>query len=77
MQRRHCSAGAKDSRLAKMGGIMNGKLAAVLFLCVCATLAILLLAGAVTPLASGSMFAAALIMLGGLSRGFRTRSAPK
>jgi uncharacterized membrane protein len=50
---------------------MNGNIAAFLFLGVCVILAILLLTDAIGPLLSGSIFAVALVLLGGLSGGFR------
>ncbi len=50
---------------------MDGKAAGLLFLGVCLVLAVLLLTGTITPLVSGSIFAVALAVLGGLSRGFR------
>ncbi|MGD0337826.1 MAG: hypothetical protein ABSB78_03460 [Bacteroidota bacterium] len=50
---------------------MSRKTAGFLFLVICIILAILLLAGTITPIASGCIFAVALVLLGGLSRGFR------
>lgn len=50
---------------------MNKKTAGLLFLAVCVVLAILLLTGTITFFVSGCIFAAALILLGVLSRGFR------
>ena len=50
---------------------MKGKAAGFLFLIVCIVLAGLLLARVVAPLTSGIVFAVALVVLGGLSRGFR------
>ncbi len=50
---------------------MSGRVAGLLFLGICVVLAILLLIGTITPLLSGSIFAVALVLLGGLSRGFR------
>ena len=49
---------------------MKRRTAGLLFLGICATLAILLLAEIVTPLVSGCIFAVALILFGALSRGF-------
>lgn len=49
---------------------MNGKTAALLFVGVCAILAILLVTGLIGPLWSGSLFAVALVLLGGISGGF-------
>jgi hypothetical protein len=54
---------------------MNGKTAAFLFLGVCAILAILLASGIIGPLVSGSIFAIALVLLGGMSGGFRKRDS--
>jgi hypothetical protein len=56
-----------------MGGktIMDGKVAAFVFLIVCLVLAILLLQRAISPVTSAVVFAIALAALGGLSRGFR------
>jgi uncharacterized membrane protein len=54
---------------------MDGKPAVWLFLGVCVILAILLLTKTISPLLSGCVFAVALVLLGGLSRGFkRSRS---
>ncbi len=50
---------------------MRGKPAGLVFLGICLILAALLLTKAITPLVSGSVFAAALVILGGMSRGFR------
>jgi hypothetical protein len=50
---------------------VNGRAARLLFLVVCAILAILLMRKAITPLTSGLIFAAALVTFGVLSRGFR------
>jgi len=50
---------------------MNKKTAGVLFLGVCATLAILLLTTTMTFLVGGCLFAIALVVFGSLSRGFR------
>jgi len=54
---------------------MNGTLASLLFLGVCVVLAALLLAGAITPFASGGAFTVALVLLGGLSGGFRRKKS--
>lgn len=50
---------------------MDKKTAGFLFLGICAVLAILLLTQTITFLVSGCVFAVALVLLGGLSRGFR------
>ncbi len=50
---------------------MDGKVAAFAFLIVCLVLAVLLFLRAISPVASGAVFAIALALLGGLSRGFR------
>ncbi|MFQ5701516.1 MAG: hypothetical protein ACE5HU_06710 [Acidobacteriota bacterium] len=50
---------------------MTGRVAGLLFLSICLLLAILLMLGRISSVASGSAFAAALVVLGGLSRGFR------
>jgi hypothetical protein len=42
-----------------------------LFLATCIVLAILLITRLITPLVNGLIFAIALILFGGLSRGFR------
>jgi hypothetical protein len=55
---------------------MNGKTAAFVFVGVCVLLAILLLFGIIGPLVSGSVFAIALVLLGGFSGGFR-KQEPK
>jgi hypothetical protein len=52
---------------------MEGKVAAFAFLIVCVVLAVLLLLRAISPVASGAVFAIELATLGGLSRGFRRR----
>lgn len=54
---------------------MNGKIAALLFLAVCVVLATLLAAGIIGPPVSGSIFAIALVLLGGMSGGFRKRNS--
>ena len=53
---------------------MSGQRAGLLFLGVCVLLAVLLLAGAITPLVAGGIFAVALVVLGGLSGGFRRKA---
>ena len=50
---------------------MDRKLALGLFLATCIILAILLITQAITPIVGGILFAIALVVLGGLSRGFR------
>ena len=50
---------------------MNNKTAAYLFLGICSILAILLITKTITILTSSYVFAIALVVLGGLSRGFR------
>jgi hypothetical protein len=50
---------------------MTRKLALSLFLGTCILLAILLITRVITPLVSGIIFAVALVLFGGLSRGFR------
>jgi hypothetical protein len=50
---------------------MDGKTAVFLFVGVCVLLAILLLIGIIGPLVSGAIFAISLVLLGGLSGGFR------
>lgn len=52
---------------------MKGKIAGFVFLGVCVILAVLLLAGAITPTLSGTVFAIALVLLGGCSGGFRKK----
>jgi len=56
---------------------MNGNTAALVFLGVCLVLAVLLLTRTTTPILSGSIFAVALVILGGLSRGFSKRDQNK
>ncbi len=56
---------------------MGSKTAIALFLSICLLLALLLLSGIITPIVSGVMFALALVVLGGLSRGFRKKSEPE
>ncbi|HTY36713.1 MAG TPA: hypothetical protein VMH23_06365 [Bacteroidota bacterium] len=55
---------------------MDGKKASYLFVGVCILLAILLIAGVISPLTSGLLFAVALVALGGVSGGFR-KQPPK
>jgi hypothetical protein len=50
---------------------MNWKYAVPLFLCVCLTLAILLITNIISTILSGIIFAIALMLVGGLSKGFR------
>jgi hypothetical protein len=52
---------------------MNAKPAVAIFLGVCIVLAGLLLAQIISPIVSGAIFAVALVLLGGLSKGFRKR----
>lgn len=52
---------------------MKGKAAGLIFLGVCIILAVLLLARIIAPMTSGIIFAVALVVLGGLSRGFRNQ----
>ena len=54
---------------------MNGKAAAFVLLGICALLAALLLAGTIRPVIAGGAFAAALVVLGVASGGFRRRPA--
>ena len=53
---------------------MNGKTAAFIFVGVCVILAVLLLTGFISPIVSGSVFAVALVLLGGMSGGFRKKN---
>jgi hypothetical protein len=50
---------------------MDGKAAVFLFVGVCVLLAILLLIGVIGPPVSGAIFAVSLVLLGGMSGGFR------
>ena len=50
---------------------MSRNLALGLFLATCIILAVVLIIGAIKPFDSGVVFAIALILFGGLSRGFR------
>jgi len=50
---------------------MSGKTAGYLFLGICIVLAILLLTKTITSTTSSIIFAIGLVLLGGLSRGFR------
>jgi hypothetical protein len=50
---------------------MNRTIASLSFLSVCVVLAALLLTRTITPVVSGFVFAAALVVFGGVSRGFR------
>ncbi len=50
---------------------MKGKPAGIFFTGICVILAILLIAKVITATLSGVIFAIALVLLGGISRGFR------
>jgi len=50
---------------------MKGKTASFLFMCICILTSILLMKHVITIFISGSVFAIALILFGGLSKGFR------
>lgn len=50
---------------------MNGKIAGFVFLGICVILAALLLTKTIAPMQSGTVFAIALVLLGGFSGGFR------
>jgi hypothetical protein len=52
---------------------MGGKTARFVFLGICVILAALLLAQVITPIVSGTIFAIALVLLGGFSGGFRKK----
>jgi hypothetical protein len=50
---------------------VKGQTASLLFLAVCGILVTLLLTRSIPPIVSGAVFAVALVVLGGFSRGFR------
>jgi hypothetical protein len=50
---------------------MSGKIAGISFLLVCVVLAILLVTKTISNINSAGIFAVALVVLGGLSNGFR------
>lgn len=50
---------------------MKKNIAGLMFLGVCIILAILLITKLISPFVSGSVFAIALVLLGGFSKGFR------
>ncbi len=52
---------------------MRGRTAGFLFLGICIILAVLLLTEIIKPVLSGALFAAALVLLGGFSGGFRRK----
>lgn len=52
---------------------MKSKTAGFIFLGVCVILAALLLSKTITPMQSGTVFAIALVLLGGFSGGFRKK----
>jgi len=52
---------------------MNKKTAAMMFLGVCVLLALLLVAGVISPIWSGVIFAGSLVIFGIFSRGFTNR----
>ncbi len=54
---------------------MTGRIAKYVFLVVCVVLAILLLTKTITTMVSAWIFAVALVVLGGMSRGFRKGGA--
>ena len=56
---------------------MNGKTAGFIFVGVCVVLTVLLLFGVLSLLVSGSVFAIALVLLGGISGGFRKQELKK
>jgi uncharacterized membrane protein len=56
---------------------MNKKTAVYLFLGICIVLAMLLLTHTIDPIVGGSLFALALVILGGLSKGFRNNNQTK
>ena len=66
-----------DDLPARYRNIMNGKTAAFIFVGVCVVLAILLLFRVISPVVSGSVFAIALVLLGGASAGFRKQELKK
>jgi hypothetical protein len=55
---------------------MNRKIAVISFLSVCLLLAALLLTKTITSTVSGAIFAIALVLFGGLSKGFRSAKEP-
>ncbi len=55
---------------------MNRKQAGFSFLIVCVILAVLLLTQTISPFVNGIIFAAALVVFGGLSKGFRNDNDP-
>jgi hypothetical protein len=56
---------------------MNRKTAAFIFVGICVVLAVLLLFGIIGPMVGGSVFAIALVLLGGASSGFRKQELKK
>ncbi len=52
---------------------MKGTIAGVIFIAVCLTVAVLLLADICSPGAGGAVFAVSLAVLGGTSQGFRRK----
>ena len=56
---------------------MKQKSAGLLFLAICIVLAILLLTKTISSTVSGSIFALALIILGGASKGFTNKNSDK
>jgi hypothetical protein len=53
---------------------VNRKYAGLLFLSVCIILAVLLVTNTISSITSGIIFAIALILFGGLSKGFQKNS---
>lgn len=52
---------------------MKGRVSGLIFLCICFLLAVLLATKIILPLTSGSIFAIALVLLGGSSKGFKKK----
>ena len=52
---------------------MSAKTAGLIFLGICVLLAVLLLTVAISPVISGGIFTASLLLLGGFSSGFRRK----
>jgi hypothetical protein len=78
----HLQAGSLISRTSgnlpvENRNSMNARSAAFIIVGVCVVLAILLLFGVISPMVSGSVFAIALVLLGGTSNGFRKRELKK
>ena len=71
MVTRQLSAGPLGGLSFLKERLMSWKYAVPIFLCVCLTLAILVITNIISTILCGLIFAIALMLVGGLSKGFR------